>query len=315
MNIAPPAPATTGLLRAYCKHCGYPLHGLINNQCPECGRQFDPSDSATFARRPPRLALRRSLRRCATSLLLLLLGAACAFAWLWWDWRGEQKAIVRIQEGYAQIKTRPIGPERLRLLCPPRWAYLFDRVDDVHYRERSTESWETSPPPIDWTRLRHLRSVELNWSRVTTDDLHRLRQLKHLKAVYLQHATLDDALPAGLAELPSLETLDLAYTCVTDNDLAAWRGNRRLRVLRLWHTSISDVGLAHLSHVPALEVLDLSDTRITDAGLPHLYGLASLQEIDLRGTSVTPEGLRQLRNACPHATIKSDQPLTSTPHP
>ena len=31
-----------------CLDCGYDLRGLPENRCPECGRAFDPSNSATF---------------------------------------------------------------------------------------------------------------------------------------------------------------------------------------------------------------------------------------------------------------------------
>jgi hypothetical protein len=31
-----------------CFGCGYDLHGLPENRCPECGRAFDPSNSTTF---------------------------------------------------------------------------------------------------------------------------------------------------------------------------------------------------------------------------------------------------------------------------
>jgi hypothetical protein len=35
----------------YCLKCGYFLHGLIENRCPECGRSFDLADPRTFAKR------------------------------------------------------------------------------------------------------------------------------------------------------------------------------------------------------------------------------------------------------------------------
>ncbi|GMU23403.1 MAG: hypothetical protein AMXMBFR13_34810 [Phycisphaerae bacterium] len=33
---------------AWCIRCGYHLHGLPENRCPECGRGFDPRDPRTF---------------------------------------------------------------------------------------------------------------------------------------------------------------------------------------------------------------------------------------------------------------------------
>lgn len=35
-------------MAVYCKQCRYNLKGLPAGECPECGRAFDPADSATF---------------------------------------------------------------------------------------------------------------------------------------------------------------------------------------------------------------------------------------------------------------------------
>lgn len=36
----------------FCLQCTYPLHGITEPRCPECGRSFDPADRSTYARRP-----------------------------------------------------------------------------------------------------------------------------------------------------------------------------------------------------------------------------------------------------------------------
>jgi hypothetical protein len=46
---------------ASCVGCGYPLRGLADLRCPECGRQFDPADAMTTVGRLNWLA-RWSLR-------------------------------------------------------------------------------------------------------------------------------------------------------------------------------------------------------------------------------------------------------------
>jgi len=52
-----PAPRRDDLLAdARCWHCSYPLRGLPENRCPECGTAFDPADFAgTFLPQWPRL--------------------------------------------------------------------------------------------------------------------------------------------------------------------------------------------------------------------------------------------------------------------
>jgi len=34
---------------AFCIGCSYSLRGLGSPRCPECGREFDPKDSATMS--------------------------------------------------------------------------------------------------------------------------------------------------------------------------------------------------------------------------------------------------------------------------
>lgn len=36
----------------WCRYCGYPLNGLSEDRCPECGRTFESADPRTFRRSP-----------------------------------------------------------------------------------------------------------------------------------------------------------------------------------------------------------------------------------------------------------------------
>jgi predicted RNA-binding Zn-ribbon protein involved in translation (DUF1610 family) len=53
----------------FCGHCGYPLAGLADNLCPECGKRYDPLDAATVERR------RRICRGCKYPLEGITAGA------------------------------------------------------------------------------------------------------------------------------------------------------------------------------------------------------------------------------------------------
>ena len=60
----------------HCLHCGYDLRGLTEHRCPECGRQFDPGEPATFAASTQgrRFSVGRSLLGFFCILLSLLTG-------------------------------------------------------------------------------------------------------------------------------------------------------------------------------------------------------------------------------------------------
>jgi len=53
-----------------CLGCKYPLKGLRNSKCPECGREFDPSDDQTFRSDGYQVQLRSSQLIAANAALV-----------------------------------------------------------------------------------------------------------------------------------------------------------------------------------------------------------------------------------------------------
>ena len=62
--------------KARCLGCGYLLRDLPGLTCPECGREFDPADPATFDANPVRS--RRWRRVVRAMVLSALVGAGYA---------------------------------------------------------------------------------------------------------------------------------------------------------------------------------------------------------------------------------------------
>lgn len=62
-----------------CRQCGYALHGLPSPRCPECGRDFDLADSATFDTLRAHLERAASPRAVFISFSLAMLLFAGAF--------------------------------------------------------------------------------------------------------------------------------------------------------------------------------------------------------------------------------------------
>ena len=63
----------------YCRKCGYVLDGLDKNRCPECGREFDPNNQATYKVTPLRFDIRCILGRVAIVALAALLAYAVSY--------------------------------------------------------------------------------------------------------------------------------------------------------------------------------------------------------------------------------------------
>src|SRR5438045_3979320 len=63
-----------------CLSCKYDLRHLTEHRCPECGREFDPSDPTTFvAKADP---VRRHARRVGLFAFLAIAGASIALVFL-----------------------------------------------------------------------------------------------------------------------------------------------------------------------------------------------------------------------------------------
>jgi hypothetical protein len=83
----------------YCIRCFYPLNQLEGNQCPECGREFDPANPKTYSKYE-RIPTWPCWETCVACLLLALL------IYLTWDWTGVQELLFGRT---ARRATRTVG--------------------------------------------------------------------------------------------------------------------------------------------------------------------------------------------------------------
>jgi internalin A len=129
--------------------------------------------------------------------------------------------------------------------------------------------------------------VEVNFQasstgrKITDADLVHLKDLKHVKVLYLGYVT--DTTDAGLKHLESVTSLEK---------------------LALPETKITDAGLASLGKLTNLKSLALPFCKgVTDKGLAHLKGLKKLEQLNVSGTKVTKKGVAELRKALPDVYV------------
>src|SRR5438105_3678911 len=161
----------------YCRGCGYVLHGLAQNRCPECGRAFDPADRKTYATSRRALLLRRWLRRLLPPALILALLTGAPTGWLYHGWKAEQPVLAAIDQVGGSVTFTSIGPRWLRTLTPRRFEYLYVRAEAV-------ELWLADDDAID-RDLRRLTALH-EMRELTLDvDKHpeRLDALKYLPSL------------------------------------------------------------------------------------------------------------------------------------
>ena len=92
-----------------CRKCGYPLLGLAEHRCPECGTRFDPSDGRTVCRSQRRWRIRRWVRLgvftggLLAGLLAIVIGVPLTV--LYGQWKAEQAIIATLQRPGCKITT------------------------------------------------------------------------------------------------------------------------------------------------------------------------------------------------------------------
>ena len=148
-----------------------------------------------------------------------------------------------------------------------------------------------------------VEKVNLDYVRVTDDEMAHLQGLTRLRVLRLKSARVTDAGLAYLQGLTDLRELRLGNTHVTSAGLFHLRGLTGLQELRLSGTQVTDEGLVYIQRLRDLQLLWLGSTQVTDAGVAHLKDLTSLEMIDLCNTRVTDAGLVQLRGALPHCIV------------
>ena len=84
----------------HCAGCRYPLDGLSENRCPECGRPFDHADPASFATSPKK-PWARSAKRAAKWLGAIAAIVAALYAGLDWETSYE---TCRLCGTYSQAR-------------------------------------------------------------------------------------------------------------------------------------------------------------------------------------------------------------------
>jgi len=299
------APAVASSTRIFCRGCGYFLLGLQSRKCPECGRDFDPANRRTFARRPSRGPLWRWGRRFLAFVILLILAAGAGLGWLWQGWRAEQKAIGQLDDLNARITTAPIGSERLRRLLGERFGYLTDRVKSVSIRQQGADI-----KGIAFKSLKYLdtlllfESAEIENAEVV-EELAKLPNLK-IAGGWGYHPKLE-----FLAKLHGVKKLTLWGPHVNDAELARISGLNQLSELTIFSNQyVTDAGMKHLRGLASLQSLSLRG-NVSDEGLKQLQVLKSLRMLDVHETMVTPAGVAALKKAIPGLVVK--QPPKATP--
>ena len=135
--------------------------------------------------------------------------------------------------------------------------------------------------------LTHLRELYLEGTSITDAGLELLQPLKELWSLDISNALVTDAGLRILGDLPKLVLLLIENTCVRGEGLAFLHRSERLDVYAA-RCPLADERLdASLRSLPNLRRLDVSETPIGDAGMLSVKCCQALDDLRLDSTNVS----------------------------
>lgn len=274
----------------WCKTCGYPLDGLGEPRCPECGRSFDPTNRRTFRRKPLLLRWQKIVRVAAVVLLLFLVQPLILYWRPLMEWRARKSLTengnVVLSIGLWQPTPYHawfVNWARRRKLPIPLTVGSFDG------RRTATDA-----ELIDASGLKNLTAFYLSRCRVTDEGLKHIKHLRNVQNLSVDNTNITDVGVAQITGFVKLKKLDLSKTRITDKSLVHIGGLTQLEGLDLSGTRVTDSGLAKLKNLSTLQTLRLEGVPITDKGVEHLKDLPGLQALCLTGTPITDNSIEHI---------------------
>ncbi len=111
-------------------------------------------------------------------------------------------------------------------------------------------------------RVKHLREIELNDTKIQNGALKNLVNLKHLSEIHLSHDEIGDEGLEILSTVPDLTDLDVSHTQIKLISSKQIQGFAKLKNLHLEGNDLHEAGLRSLLHAPSLELVHLRKTEL-----------------------------------------------------
>ena len=173
----------------FCRKCGYPLGGLSENRCPECGRLFDPAAPRTFLHHRRGWVVRRWVRRIglgvASAALLAAIGLGSLWGNIYWeyhaDWQAEQKAIAALKATVVDLSAGPVS-----IGFRPGQVV----VSRIPVRQRSGRWLDRFSWPVNHLRAR-VQNIMVGAGHQVDADFAKFSAFKHVESIDLEGATDD----------------------------------------------------------------------------------------------------------------------------
>lgn len=137
--------------------------------------------------------------------------------------------------------------------------------------------------------LPNLESVDLSYTKASTQPLESFTKLKKLKVLKLKECKLQSGSLETLAKLSSLEVLDLLNTGIPATEISTLSRLKNLQQLKYNFPENADDWLESLCNLKSLTELNLSYYYVSPEKLRYISGLKNLRQI------VLPHPMQQIQ--------------------
>lgn len=250
---------------------------------------------AIAAERPSRPRRRLRLALSLRAMMVLVLVAGSAIAWVVSRARLQRDAVAAIEAmggivfydyQYSEGQTIAGGKPR-----GPAWMQRWLGVDYLHHVTQVIFMEEAKKKSLGvLTRLPRLESLWISRETFTDENLDLISTLVSLREFRAAFSNLDDDGIERLAKFPELRRLDLAYTPITDRAIDALARCPRLEDLELANAKLTPKGIARLADFPRLRQLRFGIISTGEA----LGALGKVRQLESLEMYFLPEvGLRR----------------------
>ena len=188
-------------------------------------------------------------------------------------WHIEQQAVDKLRE----LTGNPPGIVRVRME-----GYSLAGQKNVR---------EALPYVVG---LSEAKSLTLQGSDVTDDDLVHIKDMTWLESLHLGDTGITDEGLVNIASLHNLKKLTLSNTAVDGSGFGHLDVLEGLALLDLTRSNVNNNGITKVMLLNGLEEISLKYTRVQNDGLAHLAKCNSLVAVGLEGNSIDDTGVSHL---------------------
>ena len=150
----------------------------------------------------------------------------------------------------------------------------------------TTSSWQSDNIELEWLaalhELQYLRDLSVRGGRVNGQLVAALKELKHFRGLYVDHAVSEDDSFESLDSLPYLTELSFRQM------------------------NLATANLESLSRCFTIKNIDLSDSIMPPSFVSHLRSMRSLKRINVQGTNLSESDVQALKMALPLLQIEGE---------